>query len=154
MKGCTMRPFLIFALTFVFSGAHAQTMFKCVDGNGKTSYSDQPCSGKVVAKKEIDVRANLDDAERENRKKAEKLERAREEEMYRSQDQEMANSAQAKKMERQIKLMEGSELDRRLSIYEQMKADTAIRVKADEEARAEASRLWKCKRGPAPEKCI
>jgi hypothetical protein len=148
-----MRPLLLLALTFVFSGAHAQTMFKCVDGNGKTSYSDQPCAGKVAAKKEIDVRANLDDAERESRRKADKLEREREEQMYRSESNELP-TAQARKMERQLKLMEGSELDRRLSNYEQMKADTALRVKADEEARAEASRLWKCKRGPAPEKCI
>lgn len=148
-----MRPLLIFALTFAVCGAHAQTMFKCVDTNGKTSYSDQPCSGKVAARKELDVRANLDVAERENRRKAEILENQRMDEMYKKRDAAMGVDAQAQRVERELRLMEGSDSERRAATYEQMKADTQKRVKADEELRAEASRLWNCKRGPEPEKC-
>jgi hypothetical protein len=148
-----MRPLLILTLAFAISGAHAQTMFKCVDANGKTSYSDQPCSGKVVAKKEIDVRANLDVVEREARRKAEIAENKRLDEMYKKRDAAMGMDPQAQRMEREVRLMEGSDSERRAATYEQIKAETQKRVKADEEARAEASRLWNCKRGPEPEKC-
>ncbi len=153
MKESILRPLLIFVLTAACSGVHAQTMFKCVDAHGKTSYSDQPCSGKVVAKKEIDVRANLDVAERENRRKAEILENQRLDEMYKKRDSAMGADVEAQRIEREIRMMEGSDSERRAATYEQMKKETQKRVKADEEARAEASRLWHCKRGPEPEKC-
>jgi hypothetical protein len=141
------------ALAMPAGAAFSQTMYKCVGADGKTSYADLPCSGKVAAKKEIDVRANLDDVERANRKKEEKLRREMEEGEYDSRRASLGADEQAKKMEREIRLQEGSELDRRLDAYEQMKADTQKRVKADEEARAEASRLWHCRRGKEPEKC-
>lgn len=156
MKGFTMRPLLLCALAVGLStagGAHAQTMFKCVGADGKTAYSDQPCSGKIKAKKELDVRANLDDAERENRRKAAKLERDVEENMYNAQAAQIAKDPQTQKIEKQIRLMEGTDGPRRPSTYEEIKADTQKRVKADEEERAKASALWKCKRGPEPEKC-
>ncbi len=153
-----MRTLLMFAATMALAAAssagHAQTMFKCVGVDGKISYADQPCAGKAVAKKELDVRANLDDAERENRRKAARLEREREEKLYEARNADIGNDAQAQKLEREVRLMEGSESERRAATYEQMKADTMLRVKADEEARAKASALWKCKRGPEPEKCL
>ncbi len=144
---------LAFAFAALAGGACAQTMYKCVGADGKTSYGDQPCSGKVAAKKEIDVRANLDDVERANRKKLEKELRAQETGEYDSRRASLGAEAQAKKIEKDLKLMEGSELDRRLDAYEQMKIETQKRVKADEEARVEASRLWHCRRGKEPEKC-
>lgn len=152
-----MRPLLICALAVGLStagGAYAQIMFKCVGADGKIAYSDQPCSGKIKAEKELDVRANLDDAERENRRKAARLEREREEKMYNAQAEKIAGDPQTQRMEKQIRLMEGTDGPRRPTTYEEIKADTQKRVKADEEERAKASALWKCKRGPEPEKCI
>ncbi len=152
-----MRHMLFFALSLSLAlqagGAFAQTMYKCVGADGKTSYADQPCSGKVAAKKEIDVRANLDDVERAQRKKEEKERRDQDAFDTDSRRASLGAEAKAKRLEKEIKLMEGSELDRRLDAYEQMKLDTQKRVKADEEARAEASRLWQCRRGKEPEKC-
>lgn len=135
-------------------GAHAQTMFKCVGADGRTAYSDQPCTGKIKATKEIDVRANLDDVERENRRKAAKRERELAEQMYNAQAANIAKDPQTQKIEKQIRLMEGTDDERRAETYEQIKAQTQKRVKADEEERARASALWKCKRGPEPEKCM
>lgn len=151
-----MRPMLFLAFSFVLAAqasAFAQTMYKCVGADGKTSYRDQPCSGKVAAKKEIDVRANLDDVERAKRKREEKETREQEEAGYDSRRAALGADEQAKKFEKEMRLMEGTELDRRLSAYEQMKLDTQKRVKADEATRIEASRLWHCRRGKQPEKC-
>jgi hypothetical protein len=156
LKGSTLRTQLMLAATMALAATslngQAQTMFKCVGADGKISYADQPCSGKVVAKKELDVRANLDDVERENRRKAAK--REREEKLSEARNADIASDPQAQNREREARLMEGTEGQQRPATYEQIKADTMLRVKADEEARAKASALWKCKRGPAPEKCI
>ncbi len=141
------------ALAAPLAGVQAQTMYKCVGADGRTSYGDQPCRGKVVATKELDVRANLEDIERANRKQAERLERERLQAEQRARNADAASSEQAKQTEKQLRLMEGSAADRSLAQYEQLKADTQKRVKADEEQRAEASRLWNCRRGPEPEKC-
>ena len=147
-----MRPFLILALTLAVTGAQAQTMFKCVSATGKTSYSDQPCAGKVAVTKELDVRANLEDAEREARRKAEVLARDREEQLYQARLADSAADPMAIKPERP-KRVESAGQPRRATTYEEIKADTARRAQADEEARAAASALWRCKRGPEPEKC-
>jgi hypothetical protein len=151
MKGNSMRLILMtagMALTVCVASAPAQTMYKCVGPDGKTSYGDRPCSGKVLAKKEIDVRANLDDIERDSRRKSDKAERA-----GTRQDSPSAEALAMEQAEQQVKLMEGTDLDRQLAAYAQLKAATQQRVKEDEAARAEASRLWHCRRGPAPEKC-
>jgi Skp family chaperone for outer membrane proteins len=147
-----MRPLLIFALAFTLQVAHAQTMFKCVSVGGKTSYSDQPCSGKVAVNKELDVRANLEDAEREARRKAALLTRERDEQAYQARVSNSAADPSAVKPESD-KPVEAP-APRRATTYAEIKADTAQRVQADEEARAKASALWKCKRGPEPEKCV
>ena len=148
-----MRPILMLAAALVAAapGLHAQTMFKCVGADGRTSYSDQPCTGKVKATKELDVRANLDDVERDNRRKAAKQER--EQQMLNEHNANVAGDPQAPRLDPKVRLMESSDGERRATTYEQIKADTLKRVKEDEETRAKASALWKCKRGPEPEKC-
>ena len=148
-----MRPLLICTLAFTLQGAHAQTMFKCVSVTGKISYSDQRCAGKVAVNKELDVRANLEDAERDARRKAVLLAREREEQAYQARVANSAADPSAIKPERD-KPVEVDGPPRRATTYAEIKADTAQRVQADEEARAKASALWKCKRGPAPEKCV
>ncbi len=148
-----MRSLLLCAFALAGGAAQAQTMYKCVDANGKTSYADQPCASKTAARKEIDVRANLDDAARENRRKADKLEREQEEARYNARNADLANDPQAQRMERELRLMEGEPAERTPTTYAEVMVATAKRVKADEEARAKASALWKCQRGPEPEKC-
>lgn len=150
-----MRSLLLLAasLSLAAPAAFSQTMYKCVGADGKTSYGDLPCAGKTAARKEIDVRANLDVAERARRKQEDALRREHEEAVPDSRRDSLHADEVEKKAEKEVKLMEGSELDRRLADYEQMKIETQKRVKADEEARVEASRLWNCRRGPEPEKC-
>ncbi len=152
-----MRHLILFATTCVLAfpicAAHAQTMYKCVGLDGRISYADQPCRGKVAARKEIDVRANLDDVERASRKQAEREERERLLREGSGRDADAPNAEPAKRTEKEPGARESSPADRGLAEYARLQADTQKRVKADEEARAEASRLWNCRRGPAPEKC-
>lgn len=148
---------LLLLLTVLLSlaapGADAQTMYKCVAADGKTSYADLPCAGKVAAKKEIDVRANLDVVERARRKKEEQQLRDQDTGGYDSRRASLSADEEARKIEKDARLQEGTELERRLAEHEQMKIDTQKRIKADEAVRIEASRLWNCRRGPEPEKC-
>jgi membrane protein involved in colicin uptake len=148
-----MRPLLAFTLTFAIAGAQAQTMFKCVDAQGKTSYADRPCASPAATKKEIDMSAAIAMAERERKKKADELERERALELEMQRNPDMYDSMRASKLEKKRKLTQGTELERRQAAVDQMKEETAQRVKADEAERLKASALWKCKRGPEPEKC-
>ena len=133
-----MRHIVYFAVTLAVTAgaASAQTMYKCVGADGKTTYTDQQCAGKAAVKKEIDVRPNLEDVERANRKKAEQIMREREADPNDTAHASLLAEEQEKKREQNIKLMEGSELDRRLHAYKQVKAEAQKRIKADEEARA------------------
>jgi Skp family chaperone for outer membrane proteins len=123
---------IVSACITLAAGANAQTMFKCVSADGKITYSDQPCAGKAALKKEFDIRADLADIERANRRKAD---------LQRESDLALIKDESAKAQAVQ------------LSAFEQMKLDTQKRVQADQEERAAASRLWNCKRGPKPELC-
>ena len=82
MKGSIVRVLLLFAVCLAFAAPQAlsqtQTIFRCVGADGKISYADRPCEGKVAASKEIDVRANLDDIARAKRKQENDLQRERE----------------------------------------------------------------------------
>ncbi len=152
-----MRHLIIISATCVLAvtmnALQAQTMYKCVGVDGRISYGDQPCRGKVAARKEIDVRANLDDVERASRKQAEREEQERLLREGRAGGADAANAEPAKRTEKELGTREGSPADRGLAEYARLQADTQKRVKADQEARAEASRLWNCRRGTAPEKC-
>ena len=148
-----VQPVYIAVFLAAAGAASAQSMYKCVAADGKTSYGDRPCAGKVAAAKEIDVRANLEDVERANRKKAEQLMRERDEDPDNTARASLLADEQEKKRELELKLQAGTELDRRLHDYAQIKSEAQKRIKADEEARAEASRLWQCRRGKEPEKC-
>jgi hypothetical protein len=50
-----MKPLLAAACLLVAGHAHGATLYKCVGADGKTSYSNLKCTGKLAASKEIDV---------------------------------------------------------------------------------------------------
>jgi hypothetical protein len=56
-----VRPLLLLAAALLLAGhapgAHADTMYKCVDAKGKIAYSNLPCPGLAKAAREFEVAA-------------------------------------------------------------------------------------------------
>lgn len=50
-----VKPLLAAAGMLLAGYAHGATLYKCVGADGKTSYSNLKCTGKVASSKEIDV---------------------------------------------------------------------------------------------------
>jgi hypothetical protein len=162
VKGIMKTGSLLLALALAAhgAGASAQSMFKCVSPEGKTSFSDRPCATAAVTKKTFGsatapaiISVKPEELKRDKALPVDADEAPTEAMRARSRQAAEAMQAQTKKMEERKRLMQGSELDRRMAEYMDMKDATAERVRIDEAIRAEESRLRACRRGPEPEKC-
>jgi hypothetical protein len=67
-----VRSFLFFAALLLATPALANTMYKCVDAQGKVSFSDTPCPGAMKAAKQFEIAAPESNEESAARRAAEK----------------------------------------------------------------------------------